>query len=92
MFHNESERQRLAVPLKIAATTANQDLQIFNQQPIINQDSGMLVPEPLEIPLKKKIVRKTREDGFFRTGVEVIENEEIDIEQTAHAAADLLKI
>lgn len=38
------------------------------------------------IQLKKRVVRKTKEDGFFRTGVEVTEHEEIDGEATTHAA------
>jgi hypothetical protein len=32
------------------------------------------------------VVRKAKEDGFFRTGVEVEEHEEIDGEATTNAA------
>lgn len=32
-------------------------------------------------------MRRAVEDGFFKTGVEVIENEEVDFEGTAQDAA-----
>jgi hypothetical protein len=36
-------------------------------------------------------VRRAQGDGFFKTGVEVIEDEEIDYEGTIKNAAELLK-
>jgi hypothetical protein len=36
-------------------------------------------------------VRRTQEDGFFKTGVEVIEHEEYEFDGTAQEAADALR-
>lgn len=57
----------------------------------VNQDLKLEQPEPVtKLPsLKKTVVRKAREDGFFKTGVDVIEQEEYEFE--AVEAADALK-
>ena len=41
--------------------------------------------------IKKTVIRKAKEDGFFKTGVEVVEHEEYEFEGTAQDAADALK-
>ena len=77
----------------------NQDLQMLNQESALDEmkiDRGkqdmQQKEEPVpDITIKRKIVRKAQEDGFFKTGVEVVEHEEIDFEKTAHQAAELLK-
>ena len=60
----------------------------------MNQDSDARVVEETpgpEIKIHRKIVRRVKEDGFFKTGVEVVEDEEVDFESTAQHAADLLR-
>jgi hypothetical protein len=47
-------------------------------------------PQPLPA-IKKTVIRKAKEDGFFKTGVEVIEQEEYEFEGTAQDAADALR-
>ena len=44
-----------------------------------------------DFQIKKTKVRRAQGDGFFKTGVEVIEDEEIDYEGTIKNAAELLK-
>jgi len=41
--------------------------------------------------LKKKIVRRAQEDGFFKTGVEVVEQEEYEFVGSTEDAAELFK-
>ena len=41
--------------------------------------------------IKKKVFRRAQEDGFFKTGVEVVEHEEYELEGVDQDAADLLK-
>lgn len=44
-----------------------------------------------QLNLKKRIVRRAQEDGFFKTGVEVVEHEEYEFDGTTQDAADLFK-
>ena len=41
--------------------------------------------------IKKTVIRKAKADGFFKTGVEVVEHEEYEFEGTTQDAADALK-
>lgn len=41
--------------------------------------------------IKRKVIRRAQEDGFFKTGVEVVEHEEYELEGVDQDAADLLK-
>lgn len=44
-----------------------------------------------EIKIRKKITKRAQEDGFFKTGVEVIEDEAIDYDATAEDAAKMVQ-
>lgn len=44
-----------------------------------------------EIQIKKKIIRTAQQDGFFKTGVDVQEHEEINFEGTAKDAAEMFR-
>jgi len=46
------------------------------------------IEEPI---IQKKKIRRTEQDGFFQTGVDVVEDEYIDYEETAKNAAELLQ-
>jgi len=44
-----------------------------------------------KLNLKKRIVRRAQEDGFFKTGVEVVEHEEYEFQGSTEDAAELFK-
>ena len=67
--------------------TRNKDLNIDDIGPDTLMSKMESPPRYPELNIKKKVVRRAVEDGFFKTGVEVIENEEIDFEGTAQDAA-----
>lgn len=48
-------------------------------------------PQQPEFEIKKKIIRTAKQDGFFKTGVDVQEHEEVDFEGTAKDAAEMFK-
>ena len=56
----------------------NKDLDDLYQEDK-DAEASQQVPK---LNLKKKIVRRAQEDGFFKTGVEVVENEEYEFEGT----------
>lgn len=70
----------------------NSDLEIISPQEVqapynsadVIKDTGP------DVKIHKKIIRRAQDDGFFQTGVDVIEDEAIDYEQTAKNAAELL--
>lgn len=67
----------------------NKDLEIIYVDGINPlQEAGKDGPK---FNIKKKVVRRAQEDGFFKTGVEVVEHEEYEIEGVDQDAADLLK-
>ena len=70
--------------------TRNKDLEIDDGGPDTLMSKIDSV-EPHDLQIRKKVVRRAVEDGFFKTGVEVIENEEIDFEGTAQDAAKAFK-
>lgn len=73
---------------------ANRDLDFTNKQGAEFSGAESLVDQPprRDITIKKRVVRHAKEDGFFRTGVEVVEHEEIDVEATAAQAAEMLRL
>ena len=64
----------------------NKDLDDLYQEGTDN-DAGY-VPK---LNLKKRIVRRAQEDGFFKTGVEVVEQEEYEFQGSTEDAAELFK-
>lgn len=56
-----------------------------------NAAATLPAPSSPHFKIQKKVVRRAKQDGFFKTGVEVLEDEEIDIDATANNAAQLLK-
>lgn len=60
-----------------------------NRDLVVTEES--LVSKPALPAIKKTVIRKAKEDGFFKTGVEVIEQEEYEFEGTAQDAVDALK-
>lgn len=75
---------------------ANRDLDILNKSRAgdISMVESLMEDKPprKDITIKKKIIRHAKEDGFFKTGVEVVEHEEIDVEATAAQAAEMLRL
>lgn len=62
-------------------------LQYINQQDL-QQPAEIVAPK---ITLKKKVIKTTHEDGFFKTGVDVQEHEEYEFEGSAQQAAEAYK-
>lgn len=73
----------------------NKDLKNLTEDPteivrVSNTPDTNHSPQNESIKLKKKVVRRAQQDGFFKTGVDVIEDEEIDIEGTMNQAQKML--
>lgn len=65
---------------------ANKDLNLD-----LNVSETYAQPQQPDLQIKKKVIRTAQQDGFFKTGVDVQEHEEIDFEGTAKDAAEMFR-